>query len=222
MRRSLHHLRKECQHYEVSISVQSEPRPQGFTQPNHFPLKKLWAWGWFRTTIVGHVIRSLILLTCFYNWGDHSRGTGEDAHQNDGTKPLRRPIWTKLKLYLPLKNRFHVAMMMSIGYSSFVIWILPKNFICPSGKLRIEITNPLAKSTNPGISDTTFFARCQKFILRRLQRPVAIQAKLAFLLLTQEDKKRLCYGRVRQQLLSCCCCCCLCFRLLSLFSHGQL
>ena len=156
----------------------------------------------------------------FYNRGDHSRGTGEDAHQNDGTKPLRRPIWTKLKLYLPLKNRFHVAMMMSFGYSSFVIWILPKNFICPSGKLRIEITNPIAKSTNPGISDTTFFARCQKFILRRLQRPVAIQAKPAFLLLTQEDKKRLCYGRVRQQLLSCCCCC-LCFRLLSLFSHGQ-
>ena len=153
-------------------------------------MEKLWAWGWFRTTIVGHVIRSLILITCFYNRGDQSRGTGEDAHQNDGTKPPRRPIWTKLKLYLPLKNRFHVAVMMSIGYSSSVIWILPKNLICPSGKLRIEITNPIAKSTNPGISDTTFFARCQKFILRRLKRPVAIQAKLAFLLLTQEDKKK--------------------------------
>ena len=42
---------------------------------------------------------------------------------------------------------------MSIGYSSSVIWIPPKNFICPSGKWRIEITSP-------GLSDATFFAPC--------------------------------------------------------------
>ena len=38
-----------------------------------------------------------------------------------------------------------------------------KNFICPSGKLRAKFTSPIAKSTCPGLSDTTFFARCFRF-----------------------------------------------------------
>ena len=35
-----------------------------------------------------------------------------------------------------------------------------KNFICPLGKLITEFTSPIAKSTSPGLSNTTFFARC--------------------------------------------------------------
>ena len=35
-----------------------------------------------------------------------------------------------------------------------------KNFTCLSGKLRTEFTSPIAKSTSPGLSDMTFFARC--------------------------------------------------------------
>ena len=35
-----------------------------------------------------------------------------------------------------------------------------KNITCPSGKLKTEFTSPIAKSTSPGLSDTTFFARC--------------------------------------------------------------
>ena len=35
-----------------------------------------------------------------------------------------------------------------------------KYFTCPSGKLRREFTSPIAKSTSPGLSETTFFARC--------------------------------------------------------------
>ena len=34
-----------------------------------------------------------------------------------------------------------------------------KKFTCLSGKLIIEFTSPMAKSTTPGLSDTTFFAR---------------------------------------------------------------
>ena len=34
-----------------------------------------------------------------------------------------------------------------------------KKFTCPSGKLITEFTNSIAKSTSPGLSDTTFFAR---------------------------------------------------------------
>ena len=34
-----------------------------------------------------------------------------------------------------------------------------KNFTYPSGKLITEFTNPIAKSTSPGLSDTTFFTR---------------------------------------------------------------
>ena len=32
--------------------------------------------------------------------------------------------------------------------------------MCPSGKLRTEFTRPIAKSTSPGLSDTTYFAHC--------------------------------------------------------------
>ena len=34
-----------------------------------------------------------------------------------------------------------------------------KYFTYPSGKLRIEFASPIAKSTSPGLLDTTFFAR---------------------------------------------------------------
>ena len=33
------------------------------------------------------------------------------------------------------------------------------NISCPSGKLKTEFTYPIAKSTSPELSDTTFFAR---------------------------------------------------------------
>ena len=33
-----------------------------------------------------------------------------------------------------------------------------KNITCPSGKLKTEFTSLIAKSTSPGLSDTTFFA----------------------------------------------------------------
>ena len=35
-----------------------------------------------------------------------------------------------------------------------------KNSTCPLGKLRTKVTSPVTKSTSPGLSDTTFFARC--------------------------------------------------------------
>ena len=41
-----------------------------------------------------------------------------------------------------------------------------KNITCTLGKLRTEFTSPKAKSTSPGLSDTTFFARwIQRYIL---------------------------------------------------------
>ena len=33
-----------------------------------------------------------------------------------------------------------------------------------TGKLRTEFTSPIAKSTTPGLSDTTFFARCHRLL----------------------------------------------------------
>ena len=35
-----------------------------------------------------------------------------------------------------------------------------KNITCPSSKLKTELTSPITKSTSPGLSDITFFARC--------------------------------------------------------------
>ena len=37
-----------------------------------------------------------------------------------------------------------------------------KNFTCPLGKLITEFPSPIAKSSSPGLSDTTFFARCAR------------------------------------------------------------
>ena len=51
-----------------------------------------------------------------------------------------------------------------IDYSPSVIWIFPKNSTYPSGKLRTKITSPIAKSTSPGLSHTTFFACCWRMI----------------------------------------------------------
>ena len=47
-----------------------------------------------------------------------------------------------------------------LSYSTFVILILRNIFTCLSGKLSTEFTSPIAKSTSPGLSDTTFFACC--------------------------------------------------------------
>ena len=46
-----------------------------------------------------------------------------------------------------------------LSYSSFGILILRKIFTCPSGRLSTEFTSTIPKSTSPGLSDTTFFAR---------------------------------------------------------------
>jgi len=40
-----------------------------------------------------------------------------------------------------------------------------KDFNCPSSKLITEFTSPIAKSTSPWLSDTTFFARCPSNML---------------------------------------------------------
>ena len=44
-----------------------------------------------------------------------------------------------------------------------------KNFTCPLGKLRKKFTSPIAKSTNPGLSDTTFFYKLIHFQLPVLE-----------------------------------------------------
>ena len=42
---------------------------------------------------------------------------------------------------------------------SLIKLAIQKKFTSPSGKLRTNFTSPIAKSTSPGISDTTFFAQ---------------------------------------------------------------
>ena len=58
-----------------------------------------------------------------------------------------------------MHTRPQVISTSRIDYSPSVIWIFPKHSTCPLGKLRTKITNPIAKSTSPGLSDMTFFAR---------------------------------------------------------------
>ena len=66
----------------------------------------------------------------------------------------------------------HSGKLKLVLTSHDVISTSPKNFLffcysnssenitCPSGKLSTEFTSPIAKSTSPALSDTTFFARC--------------------------------------------------------------
>ena len=44
-----------------------------------------------------------------------------------------------------------------------------KNITCPSGKLKTEFTSLIAKSTSPGLSDTTFFACCSGLIKGKIK-----------------------------------------------------
>ena len=100
-------------------------------------------------------------------------------HYNSKTKILKRrmegtPISHNKHSSL---NRVHVLahksfqlapktlLISKIVYSPSVIWISPKNSTCPSGKLTTKIPSPIAKSTSPGLSDMTFFARCSRFYL---------------------------------------------------------
>ena len=45
-----------------------------------------------------------------------------------------------------------------IDFTVLLLFEFLKNITCPSGKLKTEFTILIAKSTSPGLSDTTFFA----------------------------------------------------------------
>ena len=78
-------------------------------------------------------------------------------------------VWHVMR-YLSRLCRFHFvgatfgphALIRNLKHlsTSTVILILRKLFACPSGKLTTESTSLIAKSISPGLSDTTFFARC--------------------------------------------------------------
>ena len=79
-------------------------------------------------------------------------------------------VWHVMR-YLSRLCRFHFVgatfgpheLIRNIKHSSSsisVILILRKLFTSPSGQLTTESTSPIANSTSPGLSDTTFFARC--------------------------------------------------------------
>ena len=84
--------------------------------------------------------------------------------------PRNRPIFPRIwpwksreiLLFLPrnIRSPAKPSLISRIDYNPSVIWISPKNFTCPLGKLRTKITSPIAKSSSPGLSDMTFFACC--------------------------------------------------------------
>ena len=52
-------------------------------------------------------------------------------------------------LHVLAQKSFHLAQILNS----------PQKVTCPSGKLRTEFTSSIAKSTSPGLLNTTFFAR---------------------------------------------------------------
>ena len=97
---------------------------------------------------------------------------GKRVHApNNFLKPKKRKkvIFTachsgKLKLTFTSPNIISTSsknVLMSRWISRFFCNLnSSKNFTCPWGKLITEFTSPIAKSTSPGLSDVTFFARC--------------------------------------------------------------
>ena len=71
--------------------------------------------------------------------------------------------------------------MCRIYYSSSVIWISKTKWTCPSGKLRTEFTCSKAKSTSPGLSDTTILARWFAWIFGPKQCPECKNSTFRFL-----------------------------------------
>ena len=87
------------------------------------------------------------------------------SHQMQGAKKV---IFTachsgKLKLTFTSPNIISTSpknILMSRLISQFFCNLkFSKNFTCPSGKLGTKFTSLMAKSTSPGLLDTTFFAR---------------------------------------------------------------
>ena len=87
-----------------------------------------------------------------------------NSHRQQGAKKV---IFTachsgKLKLTFTSPNIISTCppnVLMSRLISQFFCYLnSSKKFTCPSDKLITEITSPIAKSTSPGLSDTTFFA----------------------------------------------------------------
>ena len=60
----------------------------------------------------------------------------------------------------------------------------PKKFTGPSGKLGTDFTSPIAKPTSPGLSDTTFFAHCNKLPELHFEFPFNLISKLTMAFLT--------------------------------------
>ena len=63
-------------------------------------------------------------------------------------------------LYLPKSFQLPCKFFLEAGLITVLLLFLnsPKNFTCSLGKLRTEGTSTLAKSTSPGLSDSTVFA----------------------------------------------------------------
>ena len=71
--------------------------------------------------------------------------------------------------------------MSRIYYSSSVIWISKTKLTCPSGKLRTEFTCSKAKSSSPGLSDSTILARWFAWIFGPKQCPECKNSTFRFL-----------------------------------------
>ena len=54
-----------------------------------------------------------------------------------------------------------------------------KNITSQSGKIKTEFTSPIAKSTSPRLSDTTFFARCNNLANHNQSHPAPVFCKIS-------------------------------------------
>ena len=88
---------------------------------------------------------------------------------------LQLAIWASWRKHLLAQTSFQLApkaFWRAELISQFFLSLNSSKIItCPSGKLRTEFISPIAKSTSPGLSDSTFFARwyCKQVAIYLIQ-----------------------------------------------------
>ena len=87
--------------------------------------------------------------------GGHQRSRYIRAQRKSFLQPASRASWS-----YHLRAQTSIFWWAELTSHFFCKLNSSKYFTCPLGKLRTEFTSPIAKSTSPGLSDTTFFVHC--------------------------------------------------------------
>ena len=106
------------------------------------------------------------------NISHYSSAKSNFSHNNRVQRKsfLQLAIWASWSQHLLAQMSLQLPQLFCYSNSS-------KDITCPSGKIKTEFTSPIAKSTNPRLSDTTFFAHCNNLANHNQRHPTPLFCK---------------------------------------------